>query len=65
MQNCSVYAPESVVLVKQDETSVRWFDYRGEALGISELVEHRAFGDEKVKAVQGLFLTHEKRGADS
>jgi hypothetical protein len=59
---CNVYAPGSVVLLKQDETQVRWFDYRGEVLGISRLVEYRAFGDEKVKAVQGLFLTHEGGG---
>ncbi|MEM3056846.1 MAG: hypothetical protein QW639_06430 [Candidatus Bathyarchaeia archaeon] len=57
---CSVYAPRSVVLLKQDETKVQWFNYAGEALGISQLIEYRDFGEERVKAVQGLFLTHEK-----
>jgi len=57
--HCSVYAPKSVVLLKQDETRVRWFGYKGESLGVSELVEHRHFGSEEVKAVQGIFLTHE------
>ncbi|MEM3675324.1 MAG: hypothetical protein QXG08_07640 [Candidatus Methanomethyliaceae archaeon] len=57
--SCKVYAPGSVVLIKQDETEVRWFDYSGEVLGVSRLIEWRCFGGEKVKAVQGLFLTHE------
>jgi len=55
--HCNVYAPGSVVLLKQEETTIRWFNYLGEFLGVSQLIEHRAYGDENVKAVQGLFLT--------
>jgi len=55
---CNVYAPESVVLLKQNETRIRWFNYNDASLGVSDLIERRAFGDEKVKAVQGLFLSY-------
>lgn len=61
--HCSVYGPESVVLLRLKETSVRWFDFQGDVLGVSELVENRSFGDSKLKAVQGLFLTHERERA--
>ena len=55
--SCSVYAPGSIVLLKE-ETPMKWYRYRDEALGISEMVERRWFGEGEVKAVQGLFLTH-------
>lgn len=55
---CEAYAPRSVVLVKPEEAKIRWFTFQGEMLGVSDLIVRRAFGDEEVKAVQALFLTH-------
>lgn len=59
VSTCDVYAPKSVVLLKPKEANIRWFLFRRDILGVSDLIVRRAFGEQKVKAVQALFLTHE------
>jgi len=71
VSHVGVYAPGSTVLLKSAETKVDWYALTdkktgrrtGDIVGISGLIEHRYFGDRMVKALQGVFLSHESEVA--
>lgn len=67
VSHVGVYAPGSTVLLKTFETNVEWYGFMdrrtgrltGDIVGISNLIENRYYGEKKVKALQGVFLSHE------
>jgi len=71
VSHVGVYALGSTVLLKSAETKVDWYALTdkktgrrtGDIVGLSGLIEHRYFGDRMVKALQGVFLSHESEVA--